>query len=144
MLGPAFSVAIFALSGIHVNINRNFRAPFVGVTGVWLGSYFQPNILNDINIWFVSLIFLILYVPSAHLISYYVLVKIRKINKPEAFFIGSPGGLLEMTLGAEECKADAKKSLINSCYSNFFNSFVNSKFITSYFPRRLCQRTNMA
>ena len=57
MLGPAFSVAVFALSGLHVNISRNFRAPFVGVTGVWLGSYFQPNILNDINIWFVSLIF---------------------------------------------------------------------------------------
>ena len=114
MLGPAFSVAIFALSGLQVNISRNFRAPFVGLTGVWLGSYFQPNILNDINIWFVSLIFLIFYVPSAHLISYYVLVKIRKINKPEAFFIGSPGGLLEMTLGAEECKADAKKvSLIH-------------------------------
>ena len=94
MLGPAFSVAIFALSGLHVNVSRNFRAPFVGVTGVWLGSYFQPNILNDINIWFVSLIFLILYVPFAHLISYYVLVKIRKISKAEAFFIGSPVGLL--------------------------------------------------
>ncbi len=63
MLGPAFSVAIFALSGLQVNISRNFRAPFVGFTGVWLGSYFQPNILNDINIWFVSLVFLIFYVP---------------------------------------------------------------------------------
>ena len=75
MLGPAFSVAIFALSGLQVNISRSFRVPFVGVTGVWLGSYFQPNILNDINIWFISLVFLILYVPSAHLISYYIFTK---------------------------------------------------------------------
>ena len=56
-----------------------------------------------------GLFLLFFYVPCAHLISYYVLVKIRKISKAEAFFIGSPGGLLEMTLGAEECKADAKK-----------------------------------
>ena len=43
---------------------------FVGVTGVWLGSYFQPNLLNDINIWFISLAFLVLYVPFAHLIPF--------------------------------------------------------------------------
>ena len=76
MLGPAFSVSIFALFGADVNVSRNFRAPFIGVTGVWLGSYFQPNILNDINIWLISLTFLVLYVPFAHLISFYVLVKI--------------------------------------------------------------------
>ena len=49
MLGPAFTVALFALSGVHVKISREFRVPFVDITGVWLGSYFQPNILNDIN-----------------------------------------------------------------------------------------------
>ena len=54
--------------------------------------------------------FLFLYVIYAHLISYYILVKIRKIDKSEVFFIALPRGLLEMTLGAEECKADAKKS----------------------------------
>ena len=78
MLGPAFSVAIFAFSGVNVDLSRNFRAPFVGLTGVWLGSYFQPSILNDIYIWMISLVFLVLYVPLAHLVSYYVLVKIRK------------------------------------------------------------------
>ena len=114
MLGAAFSVAIFALSGINVNIKRSFRAPFIGITGVWLGSYFQSSILNDLNVWLISLLFLIVYVPFAHFISYYILIKFRKINKPEAFFIGSPGGLLEMSLGAEECNADAKKvSLIH-------------------------------
>ena len=134
MLGPAFSVAIFALSGLHVNVSRNFRAPFVGVTGIWLGSYFQPNILNDINIWFVSLIFLIFYVPSAHLISYYVLVKIRKINKPEAFFIGSPGGLLEMTLGAEECKADARKVSLIHVSRIFLTVMLIPNLLLLFFP----------
>ena len=134
MLGPAFSVAIFALFGIHVNISRNFRAPFVGLTGVWLGSYFQPNIMNDLNIWFVSLIFLILYVPFAHLISYYALVKIKKINKPEAFFIGSPGGLLEMTLGAEECKADSKKVSLIHVIRIFLTVMLIPNLLLLFFP----------
>ena len=73
MLGPSFSVAIFALSGVKVSIKRNLRAPFVGLTGVWLGSYFQPSIFNDFKIWMISLIILILYVPFAHFISYYIL-----------------------------------------------------------------------
>ena len=51
----------------------------------------------------------ILYKPFSHFISYSVLVKIRKLPQTEAFFIGSPGGLLEMTLGAEECSANSKK-----------------------------------
>ena len=109
MLGPAFSVAIFALSGVNVDLSRNFRAPFVGLTGVWLGSYFQPSILNDVYIWIISLIFLVLYVPLAHFFSYFILLKTRKINKPEAFFIGSAGGLLEMTLGAENVKLMPKE-----------------------------------
>lgn len=134
MLGPAFSVAIFALSGIHLKISRNFRAPFVGVTGVWLGSYFQPNIINDVNTWFVSLVFLIFYVPFAHLISYLVLVKIRKVNKPEAFFIGSPGGLLEMTLGAEECKADAKKVSLIHVIRIFLTVMIIPNLLLVLFP----------
>ena len=109
MLGPAFMVAVFALFNVSVNLSRNFRTPFVGITGVWLGSYFQPSLLNELNVWLISLVFLILYVPFAHVISFLVLYKIRKLDQPEAFFIGSPGGLLEMTLGAEECKANSKK-----------------------------------
>ena len=37
MLGPAFFVALFALSDVKVNISRKIRTPFVGITGVWLG-----------------------------------------------------------------------------------------------------------
>jgi membrane AbrB-like protein len=134
MLGPAFSVAIFALSGVNVDISRNFRGPFVGLTGVWLGSYFQPSILNDVYIWMISLVFLVLYIPLAHLVSYYVLVKIRKINKPEAFFIGSAGGLLEMTLGAEECKADAKRVSLTHMSRIFFTVMFIPNLLLLFFP----------
>ena len=134
MLGPSFSVAIFALSGVHVNISRKFRAPFVGITGVWLGSYFQPAILDNINVWLFSLFFLMLYVPFAHVITYYVLIKIRKLNKPEAFFIGSPGGLLEMTLGAEECKADAKKVSLTHVSRIFLTVMFIPNLLLVFYP----------
>ncbi len=134
MLGPSFSVAIFALSGIKVNIKRNMRAPFIGITGVWLGSYFQPSIFDDFKIWMISLFILMLYVPFAHFISYYILIKIRKINKPEAFFIGSPGGLLEMSLGAEECKADAKKVSLIHISRIFITVMLIPNLLLLFFP----------
>ena len=134
MLGPSFSVAIFALSGIKVNIKRNMRAPFVGITGVWLGSYFQPSIFDDFKIWMISLVILMLYVPFAHFISYYILIKIRKINKPEAFFIGSPGGLLEMSLGAEECKSDAKKVSLIHISRIFITVMLIPNLLLLFFP----------
>ena len=134
MLGPAFSVAIFALSGVNVDIKKNFRIPFIGVTGVWLGSYFQPSIFNDFKIWMISLVILILYVPFAHYISFYILNKIRKINKPEAFFIGSPGGLLEMSLGAEECKADAKKVSLVHVSRIFLTVMLIPNLLLLFFP----------
>ena len=134
MLGPSFSVAIFALSGVKVNVKRNLRAPFVGITGVWLGSYFQPSIFNDFKIWMFSLVILILYVPFAHFISYYILSNIRKVNKPEAFFIGSPGGLLEMSLGAEECKADAKKVSLVHVSRIFLTVMLIPNLLLLFFP----------
>ncbi len=134
MLGSAFSVAIFALSGVNVNIKRNLRAPFVGVTGVWLGSYFQPSIFDDFKVWMISLVILMLYVPFAHFVSYYILSKIRKINKPEAFFIGSPGGLLEMSLGAEECKADAKKVSLIHISRIFLTVMLIPNLLLLFFP----------
>ena len=64
-----------------------------------------------------------------------VLYKIRKLDQPEAFFIGSPGGLLEMTLGAEECKANSKKVSLVHMTRIFFNRNVDTKLITYNFSR---------
>lgn len=134
MLGPAFTIAIFALCGVNVNISRKFRTPFVGITGVWLGSYFQTSILNELNLWLISLIFLIIFIPFAHLVSYFILTKVRKLNQSEAFFIGSPGGLLEMSLGAEECGANAKKVSLVHMTRIFLTVMIVPNLILLLFP----------
>ena len=134
MLGPAFTVAIAALFRIRVNVSRKFRMPFVAITGVWLGSYFQPSLLNELNVWIISLGFLIIYVPFAHLVSFNILYKIRGLNQPEAFFIGSPGGLLEMTLGAEECNANSKKVSLVHMTRIFLTVMIVPNLLLFIFP----------
>ncbi len=93
---------------IEVKIPSDFRNPFIGIIGVWLGTSFNQSLLENLDIWILSLTLLIVYVPFAYLITFFFLVKFRKIEVPEAFFIASPGGLLEMVLGAESCGVDAK------------------------------------
>ena len=134
MLGPAFFVAIFALFGSHVNIDPNFRNPFVGIIGVWLGSYFSSSLFLDINNWFPSIILLLVFIPFVHFITYLILHKLRKIKKPDAFFISSPGGLLEMVLGAEECGADGKQVALAHMIRIFLTVMIIPNLILLIFP----------
>ncbi len=134
VLGPAFIVAIAALLKTKVKIPTDFRNPFIGIIGVWLGTSFNQSLLENIDIWVLSLALLIVYVPFAYLITFFFLVKFRKIKVPEAFFIASPGGLLEMVLGAESCGADAKQVGIIHMIRIFLTVFTVPFLILSLFP----------
>ena len=65
-----------------------------------------------------------IYVPIAYFLTFLFLIKVRKINIPEAFFIASPGGLLEMVLGAESCGADSKQVGIIHMIRIFLTVFI--------------------
>ena len=134
MLGPAFFVAIFALFGLHVKIDPSFRNPFVGIIGVWLGSYFSSSLFLDVKNWFPSIFLLIIFIPFVHFITYLTLNKLRKIRKPDAFFISSPGGLLEMVLGAEECGADGKQVALAHMIRIFLTVMIIPNLILFIFP----------
>ena len=134
MLGPAFMVGMMALSGLKVSVNQKFRNPFIGIIGVWLGSYFSSNIIEALYEWSISLIFLLIFIPFSHLISYIVLIYFRRLKKPEAFFIGSPGGLLEMTLGAEECGANSKKVSLVHIFRIFLTVMIVPNILLLLFP----------
>ena len=75
-----------------------------------------------------------IYIPFAFFFTFLVLTKIRKIDKPEAFFIASPGGLIEMVLGAEECKADSKLVGIVHLIRIFLTVFTVPSLILLSFP----------
>ena len=80
VLGPAFIIAIAALFKIEVKIPSDFRNPFIGIIGVWLGTSFNQSLLENLDIWILSLTLLIVYVPFAYLITFFFLVKFRKMN----------------------------------------------------------------
>ena len=134
MLGPAFFVAIFALFGVNVKIHTNLRNPFVGIIGVWLGSYFSTSLFSNINNWLPSIALLIIFIPLVHFFTYLTLNKVKKINKPDAFFISSPGGLLEMVLGAEECGADGKQVALAHMIRIFLTVMIIPNLILFFFP----------
>ena len=54
MLGPAFFVALFALSGVNVNISRKVRTPFVGITGVWLSFPLADLFSTLVTVYFLK------------------------------------------------------------------------------------------
>ena len=134
VLGPAFIVAVFALFKVEVNIPSNFRNPFIGIIGVWLGTSFNQSLIENLENWIVSILLLIIYVPIAYLLTFLFLIKFRKINIPEAFFIASPGGLLEMVLGAESCGADSKQVGIIHMIRIFLTVFIVPFLILTLFP----------
>ncbi len=134
VLGPAFIVAISALFRIKVAIPPNLRNPFIGILGVWLGSSFDQSIFHNANTWMITLILLALYIPLAFSVTFFIIHKFRNVEKPEAFFIASPGGLLEMVLGAEECKADSKQVGITHMIRIFLTVFTIPSLILIFFP----------
>ena len=134
VLGPAFSIAIFTLFGNDVHVPQKLRDPFVGIIGIWLGQSFSSSIFHELNDWLISIMFLFLYVPIAFIITYVFLYKILKVPRVEAFFISSPGGLLEMALGAEECGANSKKVGLIHIIRIFITVFTIPTLILLVFP----------
>ena len=134
VLGPAFFVAIFALFRVEVNIPQKLRNPFIGIIGIWLGQSFSSSVFVELNDWGISIILLLLYVPFSYLMTYLFLHKIRKLEKAEAFFISSPGGLLEMVLGAEECGANSKLVGLVHMIRIFLTVFTIPTIIFVLFP----------
>ena len=66
--------------------------------------------------------------------TYLFLNKVRKLGKAESFFIASPGGLLEMVLGAEECGANSKQVGLVHMMRIFLTVFTVPTLILIIFP----------
>ncbi len=134
VLGPAFSIAIFTFFGNKVIIPQNLRDPFVGIVGVWLGKSFTVSIFFELSDWLLSIAFLFIYVPFSYFITFLFLIKIKKLPKAEAFFISSPGGLLDMALAAEEFGANGKQVGLIHIIRIFVTVFTIPNIILFLFP----------
>ncbi len=115
MLGAMMAVTIASLLRFDSYVPRSFRLVMVPVLGTLLGSAFQPELLDHIGRWTVSLAALIPYVAilTGGLTLYFL--KLLGYGPVTSFFSAAPGGFVEMvTLGTAMGGDDRTISLVHA------------------------------
>lgn len=98
MLGPMIANTLAAVLRLPVASPVRARPYVVVVIGVMLGAGFTPAIVDQLSLWALSFLFLVLYiaVSGAIVIPYYR--RVAGFDLPTAYFAGMPGGLNEMMI----------------------------------------------
>ena len=84
------------------------RETFVGVIGVMIGTQVSPAMILQLGMLPLSLIALTLFVLIAHAGNYLIFRRLAGMDRPTAFFSGSPGGLMESITMGEASGADIR------------------------------------
>ena len=84
------------------------RSVFIAVIGIMIGTQVRPEILSDLSLIALSLVFMTIYVPVAHLTNYLIYHHIGGYNPTTAYFAGAPGGLMESLLIGEAHGGDSR------------------------------------
>jgi len=98
MIGAMLATTVAAVAGLPLRMDLRLRTLMVTVLGVMLGSGFQPEILNVLGQWSVSLAAVALYVIVGGVAAYFYFRKICGHDAITAYFSATPGGLAEMIL----------------------------------------------
>lgn len=107
LIGAMIAVSAAAIFGAPVTMPPWVRAPTLAVLGVFLGSAFTPDVLQDIAGWWKAALLVPVYVATTSLISYKVLRR-AGYDRPTALYGSPPGGLGEMALLGDAVGADAR------------------------------------
>lgn len=111
MLGSLFAVSALALSGVkpfkiapsYPIWTRDFFVPIIGLS---IGSAFTPDVLVAALAWWPSLLGLLIYVPVAHLVGYWIAQRLGGLDRATAFYGTAPGGFIEAIMLGEQDGAD--------------------------------------
>ena len=95
--------------------NYIFSSPARIIIGVTIGSAFTPAILEQLHLYFYSLLLVIPYTIFTALFGMYYYWKYLGFDKKTAYFSSMPGGVIEMVILGEEMKANtARITLVQS------------------------------
>lgn len=101
MMGPMLATFIGSLLRIPMAVPMQFRSAILGVIGVFLGTSFTPETLDQAAKWPISMIAVLLYVPVITVIITWFYSRIARLDPATALFSATPGGLTPMVvLGA--------------------------------------------
>lgn len=98
MLGAMAFTTVAAVAGVPIALMPRVRMIFVAVLGIMLGSQFSPAILDHLQFWVISFLWLGVYVAVATWIIRWYYLRIARYDPVTAYFAAAPGGLSEMIL----------------------------------------------
>lgn len=111
--------------------NHYFSTPVRVIVGVTIGSAFTPAILEQLDNYIYSLLFVIPYVVLTAFLGIIYYWKFQNFDKKTAYLAAMPGGVIEMVLLGEELKANvAKITLVQA--SRLFFIVLTLPFIIQY------------
>ena len=111
--------------------NHLFTTPVRIIVGVTIGSAFTPAILEQVDRYFYSMLFVIPYVILTAFLGILYYIKLQGFDKKTAYMAAMPGGIIEMVLLGEELKANvAKITLVQA--SRLFFIVLTLPFIIQY------------
>lgn len=117
MLGPLVVSAIIALRKLEIFgeipvVPRKMRDVFVPIIGLMIGSRVTPDTLVQAGQWWPSLLLVIPFAFVTQIISFWLLLKLGRYDKPTAYFSASPGGVVEAALISERFNGDPARTVV--------------------------------
>lgn len=98
MMGAMTFTTIAAVSGVNIAMMPRLRMVFVAILGIMLGSAFTPQMVEHLQFWAISFLWLALYVVVTTYIVRLYYIRIAGYDEVTAYFSAAPGGLSEMIL----------------------------------------------
>lgn len=106
MIGAMTFTTVAAIAGVPMRVPRRLRGGMIMVLGVMLGSGFEPEIVDRIGGWSVSLSGLAVYLAIATLVGVLYLRRVARLDRVTSYFTATPGGLNEMVLAGTQMGGD--------------------------------------
>ena len=110
LLGAIFTSSIaMGFQNLPIQSPKIFSTPARVIIGLTIGSAFTPQILEQLHIYFFSILLIIPYTILVAFAGMYYYYKVLNFDKRTAFFSSMPGGVIEMVILGEQLKADTSK-----------------------------------
>ncbi|WP_374308840.1 AbrB family transcriptional regulator [Dongia sp.] len=106
MMGAMTFTTVAAVAGVRIALMPRVRMIFVAILGIMLGSAFTPQMLDHLQYWAISFLWLALYVVvTTYLVRLYY-IRFAGYDDVTAYFAAAPGGLSEMIMAGSAFGGD--------------------------------------
>ena len=108
MIGAMLATALAALVRLPVASPAILRPSMKAVVGVMMGASIGPDIFARLGTWAVPLGGLLVANLIGAVMAYHLLQRVARLDASTAFLAAMPGGMVEMTLLADDFAADGR------------------------------------